>query len=40
EMGGRRMGGLIFVEEDSCDDEALKGWISLALYFVTTIPPK
>ncbi|MBT5109298.1 MAG: RNA methyltransferase [Rhodospirillaceae bacterium] len=40
EMGGRRMGGLIFVEEDSCDDDALKDWISLALSFVTTLPPK
>ncbi|MBT5664980.1 MAG: RNA methyltransferase, partial [Rhodospirillaceae bacterium] len=36
----RRMGGLIFVEEDSCDDDALKDWISLALSFVTTLPPK
>lgn len=40
EMGGRRMSGLIFVEEDACDDVALREWVSLALDFVTTLPPK
>ena len=40
EMGGRRMGGLIFVEAEGCGDEALKGWVELALSFVHTLPPK
>jgi TfoX/Sxy family transcriptional regulator of competence genes len=40
EQGGRRMGGLIFVAEDECGGAALKEWVSLALSFVTTLPPK
>ena len=40
EMGGRRMSGMIFVDEEACDDTALKEWVSLALGFVTTLPPK
>ncbi|MDH3704094.1 MAG: TfoX/Sxy family protein [Alphaproteobacteria bacterium] len=40
EQGGRRMGGLIFVDEKACDDEALKSWVELALSFVSTLPPK
>ncbi len=40
EMGGRRMGGMVFVDEAACDTEALKDWVSLALSFVTTLPPK
>lgn len=40
EQGGRRMGGLIFVAEDECGGAALKQWVSLALSFVTTLPPK
>ena len=40
EQGGRRMGGLIFVDEKACDDEALAGWVALALSFVSTLPPK
>ena len=40
EQGGRRMSGLVFVSEDACDDDALKDWVSLALSFVTTLPPK
>ncbi len=40
ELGGRRMGGLIFVPIDVCDDAALKDWISMALRFVSTLPPK
>ncbi len=40
EQGGRRMGGLVFVNEDACDDDALKEWISMALSFVSTLPPK
>lgn len=40
EMGGRRMGGFFFVEEEGCDDALLKRWLDLALDFVTTLPPK
>ena len=41
ELGGRRMGGMIFVAEDACDDEALIQWVSLALSFVAgLLPPK
>lgn len=40
EQGGRRMGGLIFVEEQACDAAALEEWIALALSFVRTLPPK
>jgi len=40
EQGGRRMTGLIFVDEDACGGAALKDWVSLALSFVTTLPPK
>ena len=40
EQGGKRMGGLVFVDEDACDDTALRDWVSLALSFVTTLPPK
>ena len=39
-MGGRRMSGFIFVGEDACDDDALKGWVSLALSYVSTLAPK
>lgn len=40
EQGGRRMGGLVFVEEAACDDAALKGWVALALDFVGNLPKK
>ena len=40
EQGGRRMGGFIFVNEDDCDDQQLKGWIQLAKKFAKTLPPK
>ncbi|MBL4757945.1 MAG: TfoX/Sxy family protein [Rhizobiales bacterium] len=40
EMGGRRMGGMVFVEEEACDEAALKNWVALALSFVSTLPPK
>ncbi|MGE0667690.1 MAG: TfoX/Sxy family protein [Sphingomonadales bacterium] len=39
-MGGRRMGGMVFVEEDACDGEALGGWIGMSLGFVGTLPAK
>jgi TfoX/Sxy family transcriptional regulator of competence genes len=40
EQGGRRMGGLVFVDEKACDAAALEDWLALALSFVSTLPPK
>lgn len=40
EHGGRRMGGFIFVDEAACDADAFEGWVSLALGYVGTLPPK
>ena len=40
EMGGKRLGGLIFVDADECEGDALKGWIDLALGFVGRLPKK
>jgi TfoX/Sxy family transcriptional regulator of competence genes len=40
EQGGKRLGGLIFVEEAACDAAALNGWVALALDFVAKFPPK
>lgn len=40
EMRGRPMAGFIFVEADECEDEAMRDWVSMALAFVTTLPPK
>lgn len=40
EQGGRRMTGLVFVAEEACDGKALTDWVSLALSFVSTLPPK
>lgn len=39
-MGGRRMGGFVFVDEAACDDGAMQDWVSLALSYVTSLPPK
>ena len=40
EQAGRRMGGLVFVDDNACDDQALSEWGSLALAYVTELPPK
>ena len=40
EQGGRRMSGLVFVDETACNHSALKTWLALALGFVGTLPPK
>jgi len=40
EMGGRRMGGFVFVDAEQCDDQALKSWVDLALIFVAALPAK
>lgn len=39
-LTGRRMGGLIFVDEAFCDATSIKGFLSLALGYVETLPPK
>ena len=33
DMGGRRIGGFVFVEADACDQAALRDWIAMALGF-------
>jgi len=40
EQGGRRMSGMVFVDESACDAKALKSWVKLALSFTSTLPPK
>ena len=40
EQGGRRMGGMIFVDADSCCDKELMSLAALALKFVQTLPVK
>ena len=40
EHGGRRMGGFVFVDAAACEGDAMDGWVSLALRYVETLPPK
>jgi TfoX/Sxy family transcriptional regulator of competence genes len=40
EMGTRKMRGFFFVQETSCDDSALKAWVSLCVSFAASLPPK
>ena len=40
DMGGKRLGGLIFVEAEACGDPALRKWLALALGFVGKLPRK
>ena len=40
ELGGRRMGGMIFVAEAKCGADAMLEWITLARNFVDHMPPK
>jgi len=40
EQGGRRMGGMIFVDADACTDTDLKALAKLALSFVRGLPEK
>ncbi len=39
-MGERRMSGFFFVEDDNCDDSALRQWVSLAVSHAMSLPPK
>lgn len=38
--GGRKMGGFIYLDEDMAEPETLHALTSLALSFVTVLPPK
>ena len=40
EQGGRRMGGMFFVEETACTEAVLQQWLSLATGFASTLPPR
>ena len=41
EMGGRRMGGFIWVPEDAIQsDDILSEWVALTLSFTVTLPAK
>lgn len=40
EMGGRRMGGFVFVDARSCDGDGLEAMMRLALSYVRTLPRK
>lgn len=39
-FGERRMGGLVFVDAEACDENQIRDWITLALQFVGSLPPK
>lgn len=40
EFTGRRMGGMVFVDEAACDADALRDWIALSCDFVSSLPAK
>ena len=39
-FNGRRMGGLVWVDEKACQGRALASWIELASRFAGTLPPR
>ncbi len=39
-FNGRRMGGLVWVDEAACRGRALASWIELASRFVGSLPPR
>jgi len=39
-QGGRKMSGLIFVDERICEEDHLKKWSTLAQSFISTLPTK
>ena len=39
-QGGRTLSGLYFVSEEGCDEATFAAWLSLALSFAETLPPK
>ena len=40
EMGGRKMGGMVFVDGPTCDDASLAEWVAMTLEFGKTLPAK
>jgi len=40
DMGGKRMGGFVFVEADACDRPDLNEWVGMALGYVGQLPKK
>ena len=40
DMGGKRLGGLVFVDADECDDDTFKKWTAMAVGFVGRLPKK
>lgn len=40
DMGGRRIGGFIFVEAGACRGRALASWLAMACTYVNGLPPK
>ena len=41
QLGDRSpMRGFVLVDASLCDDSQLKGWVSLALAYISTFPPK
>ena len=39
-LGERRMGGMIFVDEKTCDDKAMDNWVAFTFQFINTLPAK
>jgi TfoX/Sxy family transcriptional regulator of competence genes len=39
-MGGRRMGGYVYVDREALNECAVRQWVQLAVSFVATLPPK
>lgn len=39
-IGERQLGGFIHVDNDDCDDAALRNWVATCLNFVGTLPAK
>ena len=40
DLNGRRMGGVVWVEDESCRGTGLEGWIAFAGQFAGRLPPK
>ena len=40
DMGGKRLGGFVFVEVQACHGDALTEWLALALAYVGDMPKK
>lgn len=39
-LGERRMGGMIFVDEKACDEQAMTSWVSFTFEFIGDLPAK